>query len=273
MTESDTSRLPAGEAVDAATRAHFAARAASYAGGGEASLAAILELAAVRPGERVLDVATGTGEVLWPLAEGVGPDGLAAGLDFTPAMLDQAARRRVVAGRRPVLVAAHAARLPFGGETFDVVTCRFGVHHFADPVAGLGAMAAVLRPGGRLVIADFVRPEDETAAAALARLEALRGHVYVDLYPESHLGAMLAGAGCPVIARRAAPREVRPADWLARPDLSPEARAALGQAIQEVVALAGSEGGGRYGLQVREDGGETRLVRLDAVLLGIKTAP
>ncbi|MGH2350516.1 MAG: methyltransferase domain-containing protein, partial [Chloroflexota bacterium] len=83
-----------GADLDTATRAHFTARAPHYSGSGDASLEAMLELAALQQGERALDVATGTGLVLLALAEQVGPDGMAVGADFTPAMLAQAARRR-----------------------------------------------------------------------------------------------------------------------------------------------------------------------------------
>ncbi|HEX2032767.1 MAG TPA: methyltransferase domain-containing protein, partial [Chloroflexota bacterium] len=78
-------------AADAATQAHFTARAAAYAGAGDASLQAMIELAGIRPGERILDVATGTGSALFTLAEQAGRRGLAVGVDFTPAMLAQAA--------------------------------------------------------------------------------------------------------------------------------------------------------------------------------------
>ena len=127
-------------------------------------------------------------------------------------------------------------RLPFREGTFDAVTCRFAVHHFSDPEGGLAAMAAVLRPGGRLVVADFERPEDEVAGAAQDRLEALRGHVHVRIATRSQLKAMLAGAGCPVVAERDAEREVRPQDLLQGPHVSalPEQRAALDALVQSL---------------------------------------
>jgi ubiquinone/menaquinone biosynthesis C-methylase UbiE len=257
-----------GAATDAATQAHFAARAARYSGGGETSLLAILDLAAIRAGERVLDVATGTGMVLFRLAEQVGSAGLAAGVDFTTAMLAQASHRRDAesgpAARTPALLAAHAAQLPFREASFDVVTCRLGVHHFSDPEAGLAAMAAVLRPGGRLVIADFVRPLDADEGAAHDRLERLRGHVYVEIYTEPRLEAMMAGAGCPVVERRGAEREQRAQDWLDSPNVDPGDRAELAAAL----AAVGERGGA--GLAVRNVGGDRRFVRTDAVLLGVK---
>jgi SAM-dependent methyltransferase len=258
----ETGAPPAGVGeVEAATRAHFTARAAQYTGGGgETSLRAMLDLVDARPGERVLDVATGTGLVLVPLAERVGGAGLAVGVDFTPAMLAEAARRN----RLPALIAAHAGRLPFRPQTFDAVTCRFAVHHFADPETSLAAMAAVLRPGGRLVVADFVRPEDETAGAEHDRLEALRGHVHFRIYSRPRLEAMLAAAGCPVVARRDAEREFRPQDLAGGPNVAPSDREALAEAV------SGLEAHGGAGLEARRVDDGVRLVRTDAVLLGIK---
>jgi SAM-dependent methyltransferase len=280
--ETRTAAAAAAADVDAATQAHFAARAATYSGGGDAALELMLELAALRPGERVLDVATGTGQVLFPLARRVGPEGLAAGVDFTPEMLAQAGRTGAGAGDgagdgagggvggRPVLVAAHAVRLPFREGTFDAVTCRYAVHHFSDPERSLAAMAAVLRPGGRLVVADFERPEEEAAGAAQDRLEALRGHVHVRIATRSQLKALLAGAGCPVVAEREAQREVRPQDLLQGPNVSsrPEQREALASLVQDLER----EGGAGMRRREVEAGGEVRLVRTDAVLLGIKGA-
>jgi SAM-dependent methyltransferase len=277
MIEHGGTRMAAAEA-DAAIQAHFAARAATYSGGGDASLDLMLELAALRPGERVLDVATGTGQVLFPLARRVGPQGLAAGVDFTPEMLAQAGRTGAGggdgagggAGGRPVLVAAHAVRLPFREGTFDAVTCRYAVHHFSDPERSLAAMAAVLRPGGRLVVADFERPEDEAAGAAQDRLEALRGHVHVRISTRAQLKALLAGVGCPVVAERDAQREVRPQDLLHGPNVSsrPEQREALDALVQDLEREGGA------GLRRREEGAgdDVRLVRTDVVLLGVKGA-
>ncbi len=268
--------------TDAATRAHFTARATQYSGGSEASLQAMLELASPRPGERALDVATGTGLVLFALAGRVGPGGLAVGVDFTPAMLAEAARRPSApggagpggAGPGPqpgaALIAAHATQLPFRPGSFDVVTCRFAVHHFSDPGAGLGAMVEALRPGGRLVIADFICPEDPAAAELQDRLERLRGHVYVQIFTQSRLQEMLAAAGCPVRAVRPSAREMRPQEWLASPNVSPESRVALAELINGLTEHGGT-GSRQAGLEVRRVDGEVRLVRTDAVLLGIKS--
>jgi len=263
---------------DAATRAHFTARAATYSGGGDESLRAMLELAAPQRGERVLVVATGTGLVLFRLAEAVGVGGLAAGIDFTPAMLEQAAGRRAETLRKgaseavrpsPVaLVAADAVRLPFFEACFDVITCRFSVHHMSDAEAGLAAMATALRPGGRLVIADFVRPGDSgdpDAGAQHDQLEHLRGHVYGRIYERASLERLMTGAGCPVQEARPTERAADPRDWLSLPHLTAEDRETLAGLVDEITAR-----GAGAGFKVRREGDDVRFVRADVVLLGIK---
>lgn len=280
MTGTGTPRGSAGaHDADAATRAHFAARATTYAAGGEESVQAMLELAAPKAGERVLDVATGTGLVLFALASHVGPHGLAAGVDFTPAMLAEAVRQRTsVAGAHltaPAFIAAHAVHLPFVPRSFDIITCRFSVHHFSDPVGSLAAMAAALRPGGRLVIADFVRPQDSDQAATHGRLERLRGHEYVEIYDRSRLESMLAEVGCPVVSARTVRRELRPQDWLGSPNMAAEARQPLLDLIDELGRRGSSEAGAdaSAGLEVRQVNGELRFIRSDVVLLGVSATP
>ncbi|MGH2371198.1 MAG: class I SAM-dependent methyltransferase, partial [Chloroflexota bacterium] len=164
----------------------------------------------------------------------------------------------------PALIAAHATRLPFRPESFDAVTCRFSIHHFSDPAGSLAAMAAALRPGGRLVIADFVRPVDEAEAALHDRLEGLRGHQYVEIFEQARLEAMLAAAGCPVAEAHATHREMRPQEWLNSPNVVPEAREPLAQLIEQFRDRGGA------GMEVHQIDGESRFVRTDVTLLGVK---
>lgn len=103
----------------------------------------------LKAGERVLDLAAGTGVSTVELAKS-GAWCLAA--DFSKGML--AAGR----GRDIPMVAADAMRLPFADESFDAATISFGIRNFADTAASLREIARVVRPGGRLVIAEFSTP-------------------------------------------------------------------------------------------------------------------
>jgi ubiquinone/menaquinone biosynthesis C-methylase UbiE len=266
--------------LDAATRAHFTARATTYTSGGDDSLRAMLALAAPRAGERVLDVATGTGLVLFALAEAVNPGGFAVGVDFTAAMLAQAATRRASTQRDstvgttngaatvgPGLAVADAAKLPLVEGSFDIVTCRFSVHHMSDPAASLAAMASVLRPKGRLVVADFVRPDEPDEAERHDRLEKLRGHQYVQIYERARLEQLMADAGCPVRGAELSERMTNPKDLVMGSNVAPEDREALAKVIEEI-AQRGSGGG----FEVRGEGKDVRFSRADVVLLGVKLA-
>jgi demethylmenaquinone methyltransferase / 2-methoxy-6-polyprenyl-1,4-benzoquinol methylase len=112
---------------------------------------AVVRALAARRGERVLDLAAGTGTSAQPLADA---GAYAVPCDFSVRML-QVGRRH-----RPQLpyVAGDALRLPFGDETFDAVTISFGLRNVHDPDAALREMLRVTRPGGRLVVCEFSHP-------------------------------------------------------------------------------------------------------------------
>lgn len=112
---------------------------------------AVLSAVAATPGERVLDVAAGTGTSTVPFVfEGA----TAVACDFSIGMLEVGKRAR------PWLpfVAGDATRLPFANETFDVATISFGLRNLVDSARGLQELRRVTRPGGRLVVCEFSSP-------------------------------------------------------------------------------------------------------------------
>jgi demethylmenaquinone methyltransferase/2-methoxy-6-polyprenyl-1,4-benzoquinol methylase len=117
---------------------------------------AVARAVAARPGERVLDLAAGTGTSTATFAAG-GADCVAC--DFSLGML-RAGLNRVRAapdGPRPAFVGGDALRLPFGDQVFDAVTISFGLRNVVRPEQALAEMFRVTRPGGRLIICEFSR--------------------------------------------------------------------------------------------------------------------
>jgi demethylmenaquinone methyltransferase/2-methoxy-6-polyprenyl-1,4-benzoquinol methylase len=115
------------------------------------------DLAAVGPGQRVLDVATGTGDLALELAARVGPEGQVVGSDFSERMLERA---RAKAGGAPVRFEwGNALSLPYESSSFDAATVGFGARNFADLRRGVAEMARVVRPGGRVVILEITTPQ------------------------------------------------------------------------------------------------------------------
>jgi demethylmenaquinone methyltransferase / 2-methoxy-6-polyprenyl-1,4-benzoquinol methylase len=112
---------------------------------------AVLSAVDARPGQRILDLAAGTGTSSQPFAD-VGA--YVVPCDFSLGML------QVGKEARPHLpfVAGDATRLPFADDSFDVVTISFGLRNIVDPDAGLGEMLRVTRPGGALVVCEFSSP-------------------------------------------------------------------------------------------------------------------
>jgi demethylmenaquinone methyltransferase/2-methoxy-6-polyprenyl-1,4-benzoquinol methylase len=119
------------------------------------------DLAGVGPGSRVLDVATGTGDLAIELARRVGPAGEVLGSDFAEGMLDRA-RAKVSGARgpatRPRFEWADAMNLPYAETSFDAATVGFGARNFDDLGRGLAEMARVVRPGGRVVVLEITNP-------------------------------------------------------------------------------------------------------------------
>jgi demethylmenaquinone methyltransferase/2-methoxy-6-polyprenyl-1,4-benzoquinol methylase len=113
------------------------------------------DLAGVGPGDRVLDVATGTGDLAIELARRVAPGGAVVGTDFSEEMLQHAR------GKAPGITFqwGNALELPYADGEFAAATVGFGARNFNDLEQGLSEMARVVRPGGRVVILEITTPQ------------------------------------------------------------------------------------------------------------------
>ena len=174
----------------------------------------LIAKAALRPGERVLDVACGTGVVTRLAAEQVGDTGTVAGADINPGML-AVARASVRANSSIKFYDTGAEAMPLADEAFDVVLCQMGLQFFSNKPAALREMARVLTPGGRLLL-NVPGPTPEplsTLAGALARHLnpgiASFVHQVFSLNDAGELRNLLATAGFADIEVQAKPKTLR----------------------------------------------------------------
>jgi demethylmenaquinone methyltransferase/2-methoxy-6-polyprenyl-1,4-benzoquinol methylase len=126
------------------------------------------DLAAVPPGGRALDVATGTGDLALELAARVGPGGEVVGTDFSQRMLALARAKAQASGPAGAAEAPHglplrfeaanALSLPYADHEFDAATVGFGARNFSDLERGLREMIRVVKPGGRVVVLEITTP-------------------------------------------------------------------------------------------------------------------
>ena len=116
----------------------------------------------LKPGGSALDVACGSGKLTAVLAGIAGPGGHVVGIDFSPQMLEVARRDH------PAIefLEGDALNLPFEDAGFDASTIAFGLRNLSDPVRGLREMLRVVKPGGRAVVLEFVRPPQSLVGSA-----------------------------------------------------------------------------------------------------------
>jgi demethylmenaquinone methyltransferase/2-methoxy-6-polyprenyl-1,4-benzoquinol methylase len=119
-----------------------------------------LSLTGLRPGQRALDVAGGTGDLTTGMAKQVGKHGLVVLSDINAAMLGEGRDRLLddgIVGNVAVSL-ANAEKLPFRDSQFDCVTIGFGLRNVTDKPAALADMRRVLKPGGQLLVLEFSQP-------------------------------------------------------------------------------------------------------------------
>ena len=132
-------------------------------GGSERALRqATADLAQLQPGETVLDVGCGTGTLALVARQRVGPTGRVSGIDPSAQLLARARRKATRRGLEINFQPGVIEQLPFPDQSFDVVLSTLMMHHLPDDLKrqGLAEIARVLKPGGRLLVVDFKRPEE-----------------------------------------------------------------------------------------------------------------
>ena len=149
--------------------------------------ALLADAAASSGATNVLDVGCGTGATTIALARRLGPSATCTGVDVSAPMIDLARRRAASESPQPRFVCADAGIHPFEPEAFDVLTSRFGVMFFADPVSAFANLHRATVPGGALQAVVWRGPEDNPFMTTAARAAA-------DVLPEGALPQRAPGA-------------------------------------------------------------------------------
>ncbi len=125
-----------------------------------------LSLTNLKPGDRALDVAGGTGDLSSGMARQVGPDGLVLLTDINAAMLSEGRDRLINQGlvQNVQCVQANAECLPFADASFNCVSIGFGLRNVTDKAGALASMRRVLKPGGQLLVLEFSKPVNPALA-------------------------------------------------------------------------------------------------------------
>ena len=127
-----------------------------------------VELAGIRRGQTILDLASGTGDLAARFAGLVGPDGLVIMTDINAAMLEQGRMRMADdgLGGNVAYTQVNAESIPFPDNSFDCITIAFGLRNVTDKQQALNEMQRVLKPGGRVLVLEFSHPKGAPLKAA-----------------------------------------------------------------------------------------------------------
>ncbi len=203
---------------DTAAQRMFGAQAPVYATSQvhvrDASLDALRRLAGPGPYRWAVDLGTGAGFTAFAMS---GCAGRVLATDLTRPMLEQA--RRLGRERKLSnlsLVQTPAEALPFAGESLDLVTCRVACHHFANLEQALDEVRRVLKPGGILVVADSVSPENDAVARWMNDVELRRDYSHVHNRKVSQWEALLADRGLAITEREMPRIHLEFNNWVAR---------------------------------------------------------
>lgn len=118
-----------------------------------------VRLSGAKPGDKVLDCATGTGDLAITFKKKVGDSGYVKGTDFCQEMIDPAPSKAKKSGLIIDFEVADAMDLPYEDNSFDISSISFGIRNVDDPLVCLQEMSRVVRPGGRVVVLEFGQPK------------------------------------------------------------------------------------------------------------------
>jgi ubiquinone/menaquinone biosynthesis C-methylase UbiE len=226
------------------------------------SLARLSELTQPKRDWRVLDVSTGAGHTALAFAPHVAH---VIASDLTPQMLATAQKLAAERGITNVeFKPADAQSLPFEENTFDLVTNRLALHHFADARMALSEMARVCKRGGIVALTDNVVPPDKQTAGYINHFEKLRDPSHNWAYPLARLEAYFGDAHLQVKHTEEFKKEMEFKPWADRMGASAETQANLLKLLLEAPE------GVRMFLTPREDGDKMFFALHEAIIIGRK---
>lgn len=118
-----------------------------------------VQMSGAKKGDRVLDCATGTGDLAIEFKNAVGEEGYVLGTDFCKEMIEHAPDKAQKNGLEIDFEVADAMDLPYGDNSFTIASIAFGIRNVDDPVQALKEMGRVVKPGGRVVVLEFGQPK------------------------------------------------------------------------------------------------------------------
>lgn len=118
-----------------------------------------VQLSGAKPGDHVLDCATGTGDLALEFKEKVGDSGYVLGTDFCAEMVEHAPEKAAEHNLEVDFEVADAMNLPYDDDRFDIASIAFGIRNVDDPVQSLKEMARVVKPDGQVVVLEFGQPK------------------------------------------------------------------------------------------------------------------